>query len=511
MEKLLYDQIIEKIGHNYIENYKLLKAVSEQYDVKSLPEEQYKNLDRIYIACIQLGFFQNKLDLDISEVDVKRYMLEGDYRGKFFDLEKLEETFHEAESGNVDMSMFLAAAFKENYFSPALSKYASKWCERAAQLGNADAMVTLAYFYRWGDYGVFIDIKKALYWYKKAAEAGNEDAVEFMKQFGDGSGNQVLEMSAISGKDGFGIKWYKSKQMIREMYKKADEGDAESQYELGRQLMPGTDYGAFWRNTKECIKYYEMAARQGVVDAMFNLASTYEYGWSDLEPDVEKEFYWRKRAADAGDIEALYLVGKMYIEGKGTYEDFEAGLHYLKTAIERGYTENEIMEYYNRVLNVEKIFQENKERIVPINSDFYTNFEGDDKLHLQEYLNRIRYDIICGMKAGDGGYVLSTWIHVITLIEFAVRMSEPVVKLTFEKDKQDELELLVTRFLYAYIDNIEGDKGFYDSLGECAGIDWRKHRQACHKVFWSNLDNSIASVQKDYPDFMEGWRLGNGL
>ena len=366
IDKLLYHEIIDKIGHNYIKNYRLLKSVSEQYDVKSLPEDMYKKLDSIYTACIQIDFFKNKLKLDISEVDIKRYMLVEDYRGKFFDLKKLEENFYDAESGNEAMNMFLVMAFKENYFSPALSKYASKFCEKAAESGNVDAMVLLASFYRWGEGGVFIDIDKALYWYGKAAWAGNEEAVEFMRQFGDGSGNRILEMSAIRGTGGF-IKWYKSKEMIEEMYKKAEAGDAESQYELGRQLMPGTDYGAFLRNTKECIKYYEMAAEQGVLDAMFNLASTYHYGWSDLEPDAEKEFYWRKRAADAGDLEAAYMVGEMYIEGEGTYEDFDRGIHYLKTAAESGYTENDILEYYNRVLRVEKTFQDNKEKITPIN------------------------------------------------------------------------------------------------------------------------------------------------
>lgn len=58
MSKSLYNQIIEKIGHNYMENYKLLKAVSEQYDVKSLPEELYKKLDKIYSACIQIHFLK---------------------------------------------------------------------------------------------------------------------------------------------------------------------------------------------------------------------------------------------------------------------------------------------------------------------------------------------------------------------------------------------------------------------------------------------------------------------
>lgn len=514
MSKSLYDQIIEKIGHNYIENYRLLKAVSDQYDVKSLPEEQYKNLDRIYSACLQIDFFKKELNLDISEVDIRRYMLDEDYRGKFFDLNGLKESFDAAETGDVDIMMFLATAFKENYFSPALSKYASKWCEKAAEAGNVDAMLSIGSFYRWGDGGVLIDIEKALYWYGKAAEAGNEDAIEFMKQFGDGSSNNVLEMSAISGIGGFGTKWYKSRWMIEEWYKKAEEGDAEAQYELGRRLMPGTDYGAFKRNTKESIKYYEMAAEQGVVDAMFNLANTYQYGWSDLEPDAEKEFYWRKKAADAEDAEAAYMVGKMYIEGNGTYEDFDEGLSYLKMAADNRRDDKQVQDYYQSVSRIDNIFRENKEKLLPIyaedsdNKDFYMDFEEDDKQHLQEYLNLVMYDMICAMEADDGEYALSAYNHVITLIEFAVRTSRPVVQMTYKEHTDGELEHLVKRFLYHYLDRIEGDEGFYERLGKCAGVDEKKYRQACHKAFWRNIDHSIASVQKDFPDFMEGWIMG---
>lgn len=514
MSKSLYDQVINQIGHNYIENYKLLKYVSDHYDVKSLPEEQYKGLDRMYSACIQINFFKEELGLDISEVDIKRYTLDSDYRGNFFDLKALKETVEAAEAGNMDAMMFLAAAFHENYFSPGLSRYASKWCERAAEAGNVDAMVAMGSYYRWGEGGVYAEPAMARYWLGKAAEAGNEQALSFMEHFGDGEDDQMLEWAAISGKDGFGTKWYRSRQMIEGWYKKAEEGDAEAQYELGRQLVHGTDYGAFRRDTKKGIQYYEMAAAQGVVDAMFNLANLYKEGWSDLEPDAEKELYWRKQAADAGDAEASYFLGRMYIEGNGTYEEFEEGLRYLKMAADNIKENKQIQDYYQSVSRIENIFQENKEKIIPIfstdsdNGDFYKNFEGDDKQHLQEYLNRIIYDLICAMKANDGEYVQSVYNHVITLIEFAVRQSAPVVQMTYEEHTDEELDHLVKRFLYHYLDKIEGDEGFYERLGKCAGIDEKMHRQACHKAFWRNIDNSIASVQKDFPDFMEGWITG---
>ncbi len=94
---------------------------------------------------------------------------------------------------------------------------------------------------------------------------------------------------------------------------------------------------------------------------------------------------------------------------------------------------------------------------------------------------------------------------MITLIELAIRgSSKTVVQMVSEEHTQEELELLVTRFLYYYIDAI-GDEEFYGRLSECANVDWRKHRQVCHRAFWGNYKDSIASVQKDFPDFFEDW------
>lgn len=482
--------------------------MAEHYDVASLPEEEYTFLDNILSACIQLAHFKQNLGLDISEVDVKKYTLEDDYRGKFFDLKALDGLFKKAENGHVDSMMYLAAAFNNGDFSPGLSRYAARWCEKAAEAGDVNAMIALASFYRWGEGGVFVNAEKAIYWYGKAAELGNEDAISFMEQFGDGSDNAMLEMSAISGIGGFGTKWYKSERMIVEWYKNAEDGDAEAQYELGRQLMPGTGYGAFRRNIRESIKYYEMAAERGMIDAMFNLANAYNYGWSDMEPDSKKEFYWRKKAADAGDVEAAYMLGKMYMEEEGTYMDFEEGLRYLKTAADSGEAAEYMIKYYDDVCEIDKIFEENKEYIVPVNSDFYEGVEESDRKYLQEYLGRIMYDMICAEMDNAWEYALSTYNHVITLVEMAVRASKPVLKIICDEYDMKMLDLLVRRMLYHYLDSIEGNDGFYDRLEKGAGVDIKKHRKECHEMFFNNMDNSIASVQKDFPEFMEDWIFG---
>jgi len=245
-----------------------------------------------------------------------------------------------------------------------------------------------------------------------------------------------------------------------------------------------------------------------MIDAMFNLANAYKYGWSDLETDEKKEFYWRKQAADAGDVEAAYMLAKMYIEGRGTYEDFEQGLCSLRYVYESDEAAGYMKKYCESMFNIEKVFQDNKDRIVPVNSDFYSQLEADDRRYLQEYIGRLMYDMVCGISNNNGAYASKTYIHVITLLEFAMRSSEPIWEITCREHDNKELDLLVRRFLYHYLDSIEGDDDFYKKLEKCAGIDEKIYRKECHKEFWNNIDNSVASVQRDFPAFMEDWIPG---
>ena len=143
-------------------------------------------------------------------------------------------------------------------------------------------------------------------------------------------------MSAISGIEGFGTKWYLDESMVKEYYRRADEGDMECQYELARVLVPGEDFGAFKRDATSAVHYYELAANQGCIDAAFNLANLYEKGGFKFEPDIHKAFYWRKKCTDLGDKEACRLVSKMYLEGRGTERDVVMAVWYK----EQGEREN---------------------------------------------------------------------------------------------------------------------------------------------------------------------------
>ncbi len=58
------------------------------------------------------------------------------------------------------------------------------------------------------------------------------------------------------------------------------------------------------------------------------------------------------------------------------------------------------------VANMELTFKD--EEVLNLQSGFYL-LEKKDKKYLQEYLNHIMYDLICGMKNGNVSYMKETY------------------------------------------------------------------------------------------------------
>lgn len=227
--------------------------------------------------------------------------------------------------------------FREGKFSQPMTVYAAKWYQIAADCGCEEGMYELALCYRWGEGGVYVDSDKAIYWMRKAAERGNESAKAFVQNFDNDTGKSIIVQSAISGVEGYGTKWYKCEELIEEYFKLADCGDVEAQYELARQSIPGKRFDVFKRDAHNAEKYYEMAAKQGMTDAMFNLANLFVEGSIGFAPNIEKGFEWRKKCADAGDDEACYMLGKMYQNGQGTAADMKQCVSYWEKAADNGF------------------------------------------------------------------------------------------------------------------------------------------------------------------------------
>lgn len=329
---------MDNLTFDYDHNLMLLNDIFDEHDkIEALQKADAERLRRMYMRCLQILDFR-LWELDISELDCKKYIIEDDWAGLIYALEqeKWKRAFQMALDGDAMMALVIGNILRENRFSEALSKNASKFYKISAEHGNDQGMYELGMCYRWGEGGEFAEGDKAMHWFKEAAKHGHKEAHKLVEQFDTEDGIALLSKAALHEVEGEYCYWYKSKMLVEGYYKKANKGDAECQYELGRQLTPGIAYGAFRRNTQEAVKYYEMAAENGVIDAMFNLSNIYRDGNIGLEPNPALSFLWMKKCMEAGDAEAMFEVGRRLVEGEGTEVNHELGRKYINEAADRG-------------------------------------------------------------------------------------------------------------------------------------------------------------------------------
>ena len=68
------------------------------------------------------------------------------------------------------------------------------------------------------------------------------------------------------------------------------------------------------------MKWYRLAADQGVATAQYNLGSMYYNGRGVLQ-DYEEAVFWYRLAAEQGNARAQYNLGVMYANGRGLLQD----------------------------------------------------------------------------------------------------------------------------------------------------------------------------------------------
>jgi TPR repeat protein len=224
----------------------------------------------------------------------------------------------------------------------------------AADLGSADAQRALGVYYSTGEEGFPLDAAQGQAWYRRAAENGNVESMYdygFGLLLGDGGVHDVAE----------GIRWL-------ERAASADPPDAGSEsaagvladgFESGLWGVPvDPDASARWRAREEELKAYwrvwvgrhqlqmalddlsgprdlgsvEAAAKAGDAVAMRVLAIVHDAGIEGHDPDPIAARRWYERAANAGDVHAMYDLGRMLLHGRGGPADPIGGVAWLERA-----------------------------------------------------------------------------------------------------------------------------------------------------------------------------------
>jgi len=165
--------------------------------------------------------------------------------------------------------------------------------QKAAGLGNAEAMCDIAMMYNtgWGP-GFPQNNDKAIEWFEKAVKQGNETAKEPLENL-----KKMMKSYAEQG---------------QRIQKAAEQGDATAQYSLGSRY--DTRYGDMGvpKDDVKAAEWYQKAAEQGNPMAQQDLGRMYEDGRGVRQSNA-KAIEWYEKASQ-----------------QGMFQDANAGLKRLK-------------------------------------------------------------------------------------------------------------------------------------------------------------------------------------
>ena len=196
------------------------------------------------------------------------------------------------------------------------------WYARAYTgfLAMEETMADDLLYYRLGSMnmtgtGTEVDLEKARYYFEKAAELGNADALY-------GLGKLYLKQEFPD---------FDPAKAVEYLEEAAQKDNAFAKYQLGKLLCQGE---LMPKDIARGLPLLEELAENGVTFASYLAGKVYlrEDGWQD----IKKAILYFRQAAEDGNSFAEYQLGRIYYFGNGVSVDQEKGLEYLKEAASHG-------------------------------------------------------------------------------------------------------------------------------------------------------------------------------
>jgi TPR repeat protein len=138
-------------------------------------------------------------------------------------------------------------------------------------------------------------------------------------------------------RDGKGVK--PSPQTAFKYFLKAAKTHADSQFIVGSEYYFGSEEGAVLQNFKKALIYFERAAKQGNLFALFNSGLMYRDG-QGCEINLNKALGYLQQAAEAGYSKAQYVLGVWHYNGKEgvALQDIDKAFSYFNSAAKQGHS-----------------------------------------------------------------------------------------------------------------------------------------------------------------------------
>ena len=201
-------------------------------------------------------------------------------------------------------------------------KESRQWFARAyaGYLTMEETMADDRLYYRLGSMnitgtGTEVDLEKARYYFEKAAELGNADALY-------GLGKLYLKQE---------FHGYDPVKAVEYLECSAAKDNTFAKYQLGKLLCQGE---LVPKDIARGLPLLEELTENGVTFASYIAGKIYlkEEGWQD----IKKAILYFRQAAEDGNSFAEYQLGRIYYFGNGVRVDQEKGLEYLKESAAHG-------------------------------------------------------------------------------------------------------------------------------------------------------------------------------
>jgi len=279
-----------------------------------------------------------------------------------------------ADQGNAEAQYTLGGAYRYGWGVATNDAQALNWYRKAAENRHAGAQLELADAYSHGGLGMVTNFAEAVKWYRKAAEEGNAvaqntlgdafykgngvpqdyaEAVRWYRKAAD-QGNADAECSlAACYSAGHGVpqdrveadKWYEKAAEFRRkvaeagdsfaasQLKAAEKGNVQDQLTLAFNLKMGI-FGQK-KDPKEAAKWYRAAAEQGDADGQWTLGKMYADG-DGIDPDPVEAARFLGKAAEQGSPAYQSMLAYRYLTGKGVVQDYFNAAKWYRRAAEQG-------------------------------------------------------------------------------------------------------------------------------------------------------------------------------
>jgi TPR repeat protein len=119
---------------------------------------------------------------------------------------------------------------------------------------------------------------------------------------------------------------------LSDLRRRAEEGDAKAQYDLGRIYMFGLGVS---QDYQQAAKWYEHAAEQGLAAAQFMIGFLYEQG-KGVPRDYARALDYYRSATEQGHTTAANNLATLYLHGQGTRKNISTALKWYQFSAEHG-------------------------------------------------------------------------------------------------------------------------------------------------------------------------------